>query len=91
MTFDFNLQLAEPGDKIDSAVTPLPYDRKKVTLGQLTIESVSPDSTGACLNITYNPMVLPGGVEPSADPILAARAAAYGVSLGRRLGEGSKQ
>jgi len=91
VSFDFNLQLAEPGDKIDSAVTPLPDDRKKVTLGRLTIQSVSPDATGACLNITYNPMVLPKGVEPSADPMLAARAAPYAVSLGRRLGEGTKQ
>ena len=91
VAFDFNLQLAQPGDKIDSAVTPLPEDRKKVTLGRLTIKSVSPDSTGRCLATTYNPMNLPKGVEPSADPMLAARAAPYGVSLGRRLAEGAKQ
>lgn len=41
--------------------------------------------------ITYNPRVLPKGVEPSSDPMLAARAAPYAVSLGRRLGEGAKQ
>ena len=91
VAFDFNLQLAEPGDKIDSAVTPLPDGRKKVNLGRLAIKSVSPDSTGPCLNVTYNPMVLPKGVEPTADPMLAARAAPYVVSLGRRLGEGAKQ
>ena len=91
MAFDFNLQLAEPGDKIDSAVTPLPDGRKKVNLGRLTIKSVSPDATGPCLNITFNPMVLPKGVEPTADPMLAARAAPYVVSLSRRLTEGSKQ
>ncbi len=91
VAFDFNLQLAQAGDRIDSAVTPLPEDRKKVTLGRLTIKAVSPDATGACLAITYNPMVLPKGVEPSADPMLAARAAPYVVSLGRRLVEGAKQ
>jgi catalase len=91
VAFDFNLQLAQSGDKIDSAVVPLPDDRKKVTLGRLTIKSVSPDATGACLTITYNPMVLPKGVEPSSDPMLAARAAPYVVSLSRRLGEGPKQ
>jgi len=91
VAFDFNLQLAQPGDKIDSAVTPLPDERKKVNLGRLTIKSVSPDATGPCLTITYNPMVLPRGVEPSADPMLAARAAPYAVSLGRRLTEGAKQ
>jgi catalase len=36
-------------------------------------------------------MVLPRGIEPSADPMLAARAAPYAVSLGRRLGEGARQ
>jgi catalase len=91
VAFDFNLQLAEPGDKLDSAVTPLPEDRKKVSLGRLTVKSVSPDATGPCVAITYNPMVLPKGVEPSADPMLAARAAPYAVSLGRRLVEGAKQ
>jgi catalase len=91
VAFDFNLQLAQAGDKLDSAVTPLPDDRKKVTLGRLTVKSVSADATGACLTITYNPMVLPRGVEPSADPMLAARAAPYAVSLGRRLTEGAKQ
>ena len=91
VAFDFNLQLAQPGDKLDSAVTPLPDDRKKVTLGRLTIKSVAADSTGPCVSVNYNPMVLPKGVEPSADPMLAGRAAPYAVSLGRRLVEGAKQ
>lgn len=89
--FDFNLQLAEQGDAINSAITQLPEGRPKVTLGQLRLKSVSPDSGGGCLTITYNPMVLPKGVEASADPMLTARAAPYAVSLGRRLGEGAKQ
>ena len=89
--FDFKLQLAQPGDKLDSAVTPLPDERQKVSLGRLTIKSVAADAAGPCLGITFNPMILPKGVEPSADPMLAARAAPYAVSLGRRLGEGPKQ
>ena len=91
VAFDFKLQLAQAGDRIDSAVTPLPDDRRKVSLGRLTIKSVAPDAGGPCLTITYNPMVLPKGIEPSADPMLAARAAPYVVSLGRRLSEGAKQ
>ncbi len=91
VAFDFNVQLAQPGDRIDSAVTPLPADRRKLTLGRLTIKAVSADASGACLATTYNPMVLPKGVEPSDDPMLAARAAPYAVSLGRRLVEGAKQ
>ena len=91
MAFNFNLQLAQSGDRIDSAVVPLPEDRRKVNLGRLVIKSVAADSTGDCLAITYNPMVLPKGVEPSTDPMLSARAAPYVVGLGRRLGEGAKQ
>jgi catalase len=91
VAFDFNLQLAEPGDKIDSSVVPLPEGRKKVTLGRLTIKSVSPDAAGPCVAITFQPTVLPKGIEPSADPMIAARVAPYAVSLGRRVAEGAKQ
>lgn len=91
VAFDFNLQLAQPGDRIDSAVVPLPDDRRKVNMGRLVIKSVAADATGECVGITYNPIVLPKGVEPSADPMLAVRAAPYAVGLGRRLVEGAKQ
>jgi catalase len=91
VAFDFNVQLAQPGDRIDSAVVPLPEDRRKVNLGRLTIKSVAADATGECLAITYNPVVLPKGIEATADPMLAARAAPYAVGLGRRLTEGPKQ
>ena len=90
-SFNFNLEIAQAGDKLDSATIPLPAGRKKVSLGMLKLTSVSDDASGACLNITFNPMVLPKGVEASADPMIAARAAPYVVSLGRRLTEGSKQ
>lgn len=91
VAFDFNLELAQAGDKLDNATVPLPEGRRKVTLGRLKVTSVVEDGGGACLNITFNPTALPKGVEPSADPMLLARAAPYAVSLGRRLGEGSKQ
>ncbi len=91
VAFNFNLELAQPGDKIDSATVPLPEGRKKVTLGLLKITSVSEDGGGPCLTTNYSPMVMPKGVEASADPMLPARAAPYAVSLGRRLVEGAKQ
>lgn len=91
VAFNFNLELAQPGDKIDSATVPLPEGRMKVNLGLLKVTSVAEDGGGACLTLTYNPMVLPKGVEPSADPMIAARAAPYAIGLGRRLTEGAKQ
>ena len=91
VAFNFNLELAQPGDKIDSATVPLPEGRKKVNMGMLKITAVSEDGGGPCLTINYNPMVMPKGVEASADPMLPARAAPYAISLGRRLVEGAKQ
>jgi len=91
VAFNFNLELAQADDKIDSATVPLPEGRKKVNLGLLKVTSVAEDGGGECLTITYNPMVLPKGVEPSPDPMIAARAAPYAVGLGRRLAEGPKQ
>jgi len=83
--FKLVLQLAQPGDRVDSAVVPLPEDRRKVTVGQLTIRSVEAGNGGACANMTFNPTLLPKGVEASADPVLLGRAAPYAASLGRRL------
>ena len=91
MAFNFNLELAEANDRIDSATVPLPEGRRKVNLGLLKVTSVAEDAGGACLTITFNPMVLPNGAEPSADPMLAARVAPYVVGLGRRLTEGARQ
>jgi catalase len=91
VAFNFNLELAEAADKIDSATVPLPEGRRKVNLGLLKVTSVAEDGGGACLTITYNPLILPKGVEPSADPMIAARAAPYAIGLGRRLTEGAKQ
>jgi catalase len=91
VAFNFNLELAQAGDQIDNATVPLPEGRKKVNLGTLKVTAVAEDAAGECLTITFNPMVLPSGVEPSADPLIAARAAPYAVGLGRRLTEGAKQ
>lgn len=91
VAFDFNLALAEPGDTIDNATIPLPEGREKVNLGTLKLTSVSENAGGSCLTITFNPMNMPAGVVPSADPMLAGRAAPYVISLSRRLSEGAAQ
>jgi catalase len=91
VAFDFNLELAQAGDILDNATVPLPAGRSKVRLGVLKVTSVAEDGGGDCLGITFNPMVLPKGIEPSADPMLAARAAPYAIGLSRRLTEGPKQ
>ncbi|NBQ85945.1 MAG: catalase family peroxidase [Betaproteobacteria bacterium] len=91
VAFNFNLEVAQPGDKLDNATVPLPEGRKKITLGQLKVTSVSADAAGACLTINFDPNRMPKGVEGAGDPMLAARTAPYVLGLGRRLGEGAKQ
>ena len=40
--------------------------------------------TGACEAMMFDPLVLPEGIEPSDDPVLRVRSAAYAVSHSRR-------
>jgi len=87
VSFDFKLQLAEAGDTLVDPTQQWPETRTVVPAGTLVIDKVEAGAGGACDKITFNPLVLPKGIKASADPILAARPASYGVSLGRRLGE----
>lgn len=91
VAFNFNLEVAQAGDRLDNATVPLPEGRRKVTLGTLKVTSVAADGAGSCLTINFDPNRVPKGVEGLGDPMLAARSAPYAVSLGRRLGEGAKQ
>jgi catalase len=40
-----------------------------------------------CRDVNFDPTVLPDGIAPSDDPLLAARSAAYAVSYQRRTRE----
>jgi catalase len=53
----------------------------RVALGKLRVRALDGQS---CDGIVFMPVTLPAGITPSADPILAARAPAYAISLGRR-------
>ena len=90
-SFNFNLELAEPGDVINKATVALPEGRKKITLGVLRVTSVSADGGGECLNLNFDPNRMPKGIKGTNDPMLTGRTTPYAVSLGRRLTEGSKQ
>lgn len=76
--------VAEPGDPSNDPSQVWPEDREHINVGTVVIESSSPQTTGACRDINYDPLVLPTGVEGSDDPVLAARSAIYSVSFNRR-------
>jgi len=79
--------IAASGDPVDDATKAWPADRQQVDVGMLTIDRAQAEETGACRNITFDPLILPAGIAPSADPLLPARSAVYAVSLTRRDGE----
>ena len=81
------LSVAAPGDPVDDATKAWPADRRQVDAGILVITRATTEEGGACRDITFDPLILPDGMAPSADPLLAARSAVYAVSLARRDGE----
>ncbi|HEX7349098.1 MAG TPA: catalase family peroxidase [Rhodanobacteraceae bacterium] len=76
---------AAPGDAVDDASKAWPADRQHLDAGTLVILASQPQKIGVCRDISFDPLVLPHGIEPSADPLLKARAEAYAESLKRRL------
>lgn len=82
--WDMVVTLAKAGDPINDASQPWPEDRRQVTVGSVVVESTTPQTTGACRDINFDPLILPVGVEGSDDPVLAARSSVYSVSFNRR-------
>jgi catalase len=79
--------IGQPGDATGDATVPWPDDREHVDAGTLTIDHAESEAPGNCRDINFDPLVLPSGIEPSDDPLLSARSAAYSESFRRREGE----
>jgi catalase len=81
------ITVGQPGDVTDDASIPWPDGREQVDVGTLTLDSVEREETSPARDINFDPLVLPAGMEPSDDPLLSARSAAYSQSFTRRAGE----
>jgi len=81
------LVLGQPGDPTNDATQPWPADRETIDAGTLSILALQTEAAGNCRDVNFDPLVLPSGIEPSDDPLLSARSAAYSVSFTRRAGE----
>jgi catalase len=79
--------LANPGDPTNDATKAWPSDRRDIDAGTLVLTSSTPQESGACRDINYDPLVLPDGIQASDDPLLPARSAAYATSYLRRTSE----
>ena len=83
--FALRAQLAQDGDPTDDSTARWPADREWVDMGQ--IELTGPDTvreTGDDV-LVMDPMRVTPGIEPSDDPILHVRRAAYSVSVAQRM------
>jgi catalase len=79
--------VGQPGDPTSDATLPWPDDRRQVDAGTVTLDHASSEDVGRCADVNYDPLVLPPGIEPSDDPLLSARSAAYARSFTLRAGE----
>jgi len=77
----------QAGDPTANPTLPWPADRKQIDAGTVTIDKVSSEDDGPCVDVNFDPMVLPAGIEASDDPIPSARSAAYARSFTLREGE----
>jgi catalase len=83
--FDFTLQFAAEGDNLLDPTVLWPETRETKPVGRLTITAMAEgEALERCQTGMFNPLELPDGIEPSDDPILQFRPAAYAVSLSRR-------
>jgi catalase len=79
--------IGRPGDPTNDATMAWPEDRERVDVGMLTIDQIEAEAPGNCRDINFDPLALPSGIEPTDDPLLSARSAAYSQSFTRRAGE----
>ncbi|HEY4164497.1 MAG TPA: catalase family peroxidase [Dongiaceae bacterium] len=83
--------IGQPGDPTNDATLPWPADRRQVDAGTVVLDHASSEDGGSCTDVNYDPLVLPPGIEPSDDPLLSARSAAYARSFTLRAGEAGEK
>jgi catalase len=84
--FTLMMTIAETGDDVNDPSRPWPPHRIRVVMGELTLDEVPEDQDTHCEKLSFNPLLLVYGVEPSDDPVLRVRREAYQFSSKRRGG-----
>ena len=77
-------QVAKAGDSTDNPTMVWSADRQLIDLGTISLTRTAKDQVKTQKALLFNPLSLPAGIEPSADPVLLARPGAYAVSYGQR-------
>ena len=80
------LPIWEPGDDWNDPSTMWPVTRQTINMGTLYIDALAKDQNVE--RMSFNPMRLPRGLEPSDDEILRARGEVYRLGCEERQGMG---
>ena len=88
MRFRLQVRLAADGDAVDDPTKAWPESRETVEVGVLELTGLDTTREQGGDVLVFDPMRVTDGIEPSADPILHFRRAAYDVSVQRRAGVG---
>ena len=78
--FKIVVQIAEPGDVTDDATVHWPETRQLASFGTVELTSAVADNDPEQQHIIFDPIPRVEGIDPSADPLLELRAAAYLLS-----------
>ena len=82
--FTLEFTLANDGDPLEDPTVEWEGEHEVFELGELEVLRVIEDAETPDKPIVFDPVRLTDGIEPSDDPILAARPKAYSVSIERR-------
>jgi catalase len=82
--FTLEFTLATDDDPLEDPTVEWEGERETVELGELEVIEVIDQAETPESPLVFDPMRLTDGIEPSDDPILAARPKAYSVSIERR-------
>jgi catalase len=82
--FHLRAQVAAPSDPTKDPTIAWPDSRTQVDCGLITLTRPVADSKEAEKSIVFMPTNLTDGIEPSDDPLIQSRTAAYAESFGRR-------
>lgn len=86
LQWDLHLTMGTPTDPLDPTIA-WPAQRRVINAGTLVLDHIMADRPGNARDISFDPLVLPNGIEPSDDPLLSARSAVYAQSYRARTGE----
>jgi catalase len=82
--FSLEVQIAQPGDRVEDPSAAWPKQRRRVTVGTLKIDSLEHEREQGGDILVFDPTRVTDGIECSDDPVLRFRPKAYSESVRRR-------